>query len=413
MKRFLKQTVTIICSFFAVVYTIMQLSLTADTSISTEHAFFSVVDDTIVANAYIFRDETVVTQSGGGTRSYSAFNGEKVRINSELCVTYQEADEAVIQENINDINKQIELLKKSNIETGSYSTDLARVNGSISEYMMQMQRSVASGDLSAAARIKDDLLLQMNRRLAIVSDDKNYYGSRIGMLETQRNELQAQLSGVKVTTVSPAAGYFYIGADGYETSFSASALDSIDVKGFKQLIKQKPSESLLSEAVGKIARSSKWYIAFVGTRRDSAYFEEGSKVKVQFPYNDNCEIDMIFERVMGDTKSDEVVFVFSTGALPTDFNFSRMQEVRIIKNTNQGLKIRTTALRNENGESGVYVLSAGRIIFKTAKVLCETGGFYIVELPNPKDLSQRSNTKLSLHDTVITGGKNLYVGKVL
>lgn len=413
MKQVLKQTVTIICSFFAVVYTIMQLSLTADTSISTEHAFFSVVDDTIVANAYIFRDETVVSQSGGGTRSYSAFNGEKVRINSELCVTYQEEDEAVIQENINALDKKIDLLTKSNIETGSYSTDLARVNGSISDYMLEMQKNVSRGDLSAAARIKDDLLLQMNRRLAIVSDDKNYYGSRIDMLETQRNELKAQLDGVKVTTLSPAAGYFYIGADGYETAFSASALESVDVKGFKQLIKQNPSQTVLDNAVGKIARSSKWYIAFLGTRRDSAYFEEGKKVKVQFPHNDNCEIEMAFERVMGDTKSEEVVFVFSTNALPHDFNFSRMQEVRIIKETVQGLKIRTTALRNENGETGVYVLSAGRVIFKTAELLYETGGFYIVKLPNPKDVSQRSNTKLSLHDTVITGGKNLYVGKVL
>lgn len=413
MKRVLKQIFTIVCSVFAVVYTIMQLSLTADTGISTEHAFYSVVNDTITANAYIFRDETVVMQSGGGTRSYSVTNGEKVKISTTLCVTYQDGDEAVIQENINRLERKIDLLTRSNIETGSYSTDLAKVNGTIGEYMLRMQKNVADGDLAAADRVKDDLLLQMNRRLAIVSDDKNYFGSRISALKRQKAELESQLGGVKVTTTSPVAGYFYTGADGYENAFSEKALGMLDVAGFKKLIGQKPSETVLSGAVGKIARSSKWYIAFLGTRRDSAYFEEGEGVTVVFPYNDNREIEMRFERVMGDTKSDEVVFVFSTNLLPNNFSFTRMQEVNVIKNTVRGLKIRTTALRNENGETGVYVLASGRVIFKTAEVLCETGGFYIVELPNPNDRSQRSSTKLSLHDTVITGGKNLYVGKVL
>ncbi|MBQ3081575.1 MAG: hypothetical protein IJC49_03900 [Clostridia bacterium] len=122
---------------------------------------------------------------------------------------------------------------------------------------------------------------------------------------------------------------------------------------------------------------------------------------------------MVFERAVGDTKSEEVVLIFSTNTLPTNFNFTRMQEVQVIKNTVQGLKIRTTALRDEDGTDGVYVLSSGRVIFKTVNVLCESGGFYVVELPNPKNKSERSSTKLSLHDTVIIGGKNLYVGKVL
>ena len=391
----------------------MQLSLSASTDVSTEHAFYSVVNDTIKANAYIFRDETVVMQSGGGTRSYSVANGEKVKISTELCVSYQDGDEAVIQENINQLDRKINLLNQSNIETSSYSTDLAKVNGTISDYMLSIQRSVANGDLAAAERVKDDLLVQMNRRLAIVSDDKNYFGSRISALKRQKTELQSQLGGVKVITTSPAAGYFYTGADGYENAFSEKALETLDVAGFKKLISQKPSEAVLKNAVGKISRSSKWYIAFIGVRRDSAFFDDGEKVRVLFPYNDNREIEMRFERAVGDTKSEEVVFVFSTNRLPANFNFTRMQEVQVIKNTVQGLKIRTTALRDEDGQDGVYVLSSGRVMFKTVKVLCETGGFYVVELPNPKNRSERSSTKLSLHDTVITGGKNLYVGKVL
>lgn len=413
MKQILKQIFTIVCSVFVVAYTIMQLSLTASDTVDTEHAFYSVVNETLSTSAYVFRDETVVTQNGGGTHSYSAENGEKVHIGQQLCVTYQTSDEAGVQETINSINNKIDMLNKSSVGSGSFSTDLTRINSSIGEYMMDIQRDVAAGDLAAAARLQDELLIQMNRRQATVADSADYFGSRITELSQKKAMLESSLSGVKVTTMASTAGYFYTAADGYERTFNSLALGSITAQEFKKLIKTEPDEDIIENAVGKIASGSKWYIAFIATRRDAAYFAHGQKYSVLFSYAADREIKMTFEGTGGDTKGDEVVLIFSTNTLPNGFNFSRKQEVKVIKNTMQGLKIRTSALVNVDGETGVYSLSSGRVVFKTAEVLCESGGFYLVKLPNEKNKSERSATKLSLHDTVLIGGKNLYVGKVL
>ena len=413
MKQILKQIFTILCSVFIVAYTIMQLSLTASDTVDTEHAFYSVVNETLSTSAYVFRDETVVTQNGGGTHSYSAENGEKVHIGQQLCVTYQTSDEAGVQETINSINNKIDMLNKSSVGSGSFSTDLTRINSSIGEYMMDIQRDVAAGDLAAAARLQDGLLIQMNRRQATVADSADYFGSRITELSQKKAMLESSLSGVKVTTMASTAGYFYTAADGYERTFNSLALGSITAQEFKKLIKTEPDEDIIENAVGKIASGSKWYIAFIATRRDAAYFAHGQKYSVLFSYAADREIKMTFEGTGGDTKGDEVVLIFSTNTLPNGFNFSRKQEVKVIKNTMQGLKIRTSALVNVDGETGVYSLSSGRVVFKTAEVLCESGGFYLVKLPNEKNKSERSATKLSLHDTVLIGGKNLYVGKVL
>lgn len=413
MKQILKQIFTIVCSVFIVAYTIMQLSLTASDTVDTEHAFYSVVNETLSTSAYVFRDETVVTQNGGGTHSYSAENGEKVHIGQQLCVTYQTSDEAGVQETINSINNKIDMLNKSSVGSGSFSTDLTRINSSIGEYMMDIQRDVAAGDLAAAARLQDELLIQMNRRQATVADSADYFGSRITELSQKKAMLESSLSGVKVTTMASTAGYFYTAADGYERTFNSLALGSITAQEFKKLIKTEPDEDIIENAVGKIASGSKWYIAFIATRRDAAYFAHGQKYSVLFSYAADREIKMTFEGTGGDTKGDEVVLIFSTNTLPNGFNFSRKQEVKVIKNTMQGLKIRTSALVNVDGETGVYSLSSGRVVFKTAEVLCESGGFYLVKLPNEKNKSERSATKLSLHDTVLIGGKNLYVGKVL
>lgn len=413
MKQILKQALTVVCSVFIVAYTIMQLSFSAGDDYETEHAFYSVVNDTLTATAYIFRDETVVMQNGGGTRCYSVKNGEKVHTGEELCVTYRTSDEAGVQETINSLNRQIDLLKKSSISSGAFSTDLSRINSGINEYLLEIQRFVAAGDLAAAARLRDDLLVQMNRRQAIVSDSADPFGSQISELTQRKTALESSLSGVKASTTASQPGYFYTGADGYEKIFSVSALSSVTPESFKAIISSEPDGNVLANAVGKIAGSSKWYIAFVATRREAAYFEKDGKYGVIFSYAEDREISMTYEGAGGDTPDGDVVLVFGTNILPDEFSFTRRQEVKVIKSTMQGLKIRTSALVNVDGETGVYSLSSGRVVFKTAEVLCENGGFYLVRLPNEQNRSERSATKLSLHDTVLTGGKNLYVGKVL
>ncbi len=411
MKNILKQALITVCSICIVAYTIMQLSLSTGDTVNTEHAFYSVVDEALTTSAYIFRDEAVVVQSGGGTHSYSAENGEKVHMGQQLCVSYQDSEEAGVQEEINALNSRIDMLTKSS--AGNGTTDLSRINSAISDYMLDIQRDVAAGDLASAARLQSTLLVQMNRRKATVSDNKDYFGSLITELTQRKNMLEASLSGSKVTTTASSAGYFYTAADGYEHLFSSSALGSITAAEFKKLIGTEPDKAVLENAVGKIAGGSKWYIAFIASRRDAAYFKEGSKYSVLFSYAADMQINMNYEGTGGDTKGDEVVLIFSTNTLPNGFNFTRKQEIKVIKNTMQGLKIRTSALVNVDGETGVYSLSSGRVVFKTAEVICETGGFYLVKLPNENNKSERSATKLSLHDTVLIGGKNLYVGKVL
>lgn len=409
MKRFLKQALTVLCGIFIVVYTVFQLSLTADDSVQTEHAFYSVVSEALTAEGYIFRDETVILQGSDGARSYSVDNGEKVALGQELCVIYEDTDQAEFQDRIRAINAQIEVLEKS---SGGYFSDLGKTNDSISDYMQRVQESVSRGDLKSAARLQESLLIQMNRRQATVEGDADYFSSDIAELKREKAELEAGLSGEPVYTNADRAGYFYTETDGYENIFTASVLESLTTDGFKELINTASDVNLVANSVGKIAESSKWYIAFLCTRRDASDFDEDQKYTVSFPYSE-ADVEMTLERKTGKTGSEEVMLVFSSHSLLADFNFTRKQDVNVVKSVTEGLKVRSSALCNEDGVTGVYVLSAGTVVFKSAEVLMESGGFYLVALPDGSNASIRSATKLSLHDQVIISGKNLYVGKVL
>lgn len=409
MKKTIKHILTVLCSISILVYAIFQLSLTAADDIETENTFYSVVNDVISTQGYIFRDETLIIQGAEGTRSYLAENGEKVYLGQELCVTYQDYDDADVQARINEINLQLAVLEESN---GSYFADLGRINDNIADYMMEIQESVAAGDLQTAERLQSSLLVQMNRRQATVEEDGDFFSNKISALKREKQSLEGSLYGDKVSTVSPAAGYFYTEVDGYESLFSAAALEEMSLTGFMELISDNKEPTVNSNAVGKIAKSSKWYMAFVCNRRDAAGFEKGKTYTISFPYSE-MDIEMTLERSSGGGDSEEVMMVFSSHSLPSDFKFTRRQEINIIKSSVEGLKVRTAALRNVDGQTGVYVLYNNRIIFKTTEIIRESGGFYLVALPDKSSHTIRSATKLSIHDIVIISGKNLYEGKVI
>ncbi|MBE6678091.1 MAG: hypothetical protein E7597_04785 [Ruminococcaceae bacterium] len=409
MKKTLKQVLVVLCSVSILVYAVFQLSLASDKEIETENTFYSVVNDVINTECYIFRNESLIIQSADGARCYSAENGDKVFLGQELCVTYQDYSDADVQTRINEINTQLAVLEQS---TGSYFADLGRINENISDYMMDILCSVSDGDLRSAKRQQSSLLVQMNRRQATVEENGNCFSDQIYALKQEKTNLEGGLTGAKVYTTSPAAGYFYTEVDGYENIFSATALEDLSLKDFQALISSNPKPVINSNAIGKIAKSSKWYIAFVCPRREAAGFQKGKNYTVNFPYSET-QLDMTLERSGGSGDGETMMLVFSSHTLPRGFNFTRKQEISVVKSTVQGLKVRTTALRHENGKTGVYVLQNNRVVFKTTEILRESGGFYLVALPDENRHTARSATKLSLHDTVILSGKNLYVGKVL
>jgi len=60
---------------------------------------------------------------------------------------------------------------------------------------------------------------------------------------------------------------------------------------------------------------------------------------------------------------------------------------------------------------GVFILVGNVVDFRFIEVILESDGYYIVA---PQDLDDPEYpTKLALYDIIITGGKDLYVGKII
>lgn len=65
-----------------------------------------------------------------------------------------------------------------------------------------------------------------------------------------------------------------------------------------------------------------------------------------------------------------------------------------------------------DGVQGVYILVGNIVEFRQIEVLLELDGYYIVTEQDVRD-DPDYREKLGLYDAIITGGKDLYVGKMI
>ena len=110
-----------------------------------------------------------------------------------------------------------------------------------------------------------------------------------------------------------------------------------------------------------------------------------------------------------------------------EFDFARIQKVRLVYNEYKGLKIPKEAVRVINDVKGVFVISGTQVEFKRAEEIYSFDEYYIIE-QNPesekyaekyvrsKTVAEDGTEKetyfraLSLYDNVIVKGRNVYDG---
>lgn len=413
-KRFFAQFGTAIIAVAIVAYMFLQLMLNVGTMLDTEHAVYADMTEKKELTAYLFRDEYPISSSAEGTHCYLAEDSEKVRAGEQVAITYSNSEDVEKQQRISQIDKRIEVLEQSSLSTGASTTNISVLDSQINELVLSIIRQADANEFDKVLREKEELLILMNRRQAIVQEGS--YEQEINSLKHERIRLQNSLSGASFATYSPKSGYFYSTVDGYENSFTIERLENLTTDEFEKLSETQPDESIIAGSSGKIVVGSTWYIAVSMDKRTAESFKKGYSYPITFQYSNNIEINMTVERSMARTDKDVAVLIFSTRTMPQGFDYSRSQTVEISCAHHEGLRISTSALRVKDGKTGVYVVVGSKVVFKETSVIYTYGSYSVCEIPrNPiypdeNDIAYSSKSRLSLHDAVIIDGNDIYDG---
>lgn len=410
LKVTMRQFALSVVALLIIAYIILQFVLSVGDIVTTHVTEYVEVSELVSLDAAIFRDETVVYNNTNGTVCYLVDDGEKIGADQAVLDIYDVADDAGIQARIKILRDKIEILTKSS--AAASTSDLNFLDSGISSLIMETARNTQNGVISSTIRKRNEILIYMNRRMAVLELSETFE-KQITAMNNEIARLESGIQGTKHTVYSNNACNFIYSVDGYENIFSLDKLETMTLKKYEELLNTKYDEDIIQRGVGKFYNNSTWYAVVRVTKRMANDFVIGKEYDMVFPYSLDVELQMKVEKKITQTDSDDALLVFSSRTNYPDFSFLRYQPVELKHKTHKGLSVPKTAIRVKDGKEGVFVLDGNVVKFKTVDIMFEQAGNYICALPDDYNIATIDENKLSLYDIIIIEGNQIYEGRVL
>ena len=359
------------------------------------------------AEAYLFRSEEVLTTEASGLVDALVENGTKVGKNVSVANVWsvpQTGEElTAAQLRINRINRTIRILESSQLKPGTPLSEANKYRDEYTTLYREISAAAESGNLDSIPVLEEKLLVALNRYVSLVGETDEIREHLASLIA----EKESLIGGAGVTEIKSetSSGLFYDSGyvDGFESIFTAEALENLTPEGLHALVESTPATPE-GQTVGKLVYGYEWYLALELSPSVGEGFVVGKNYQFTFPENDDAEAKLTLVNKV--TENDSVLLVFVCESHPSDFLFYRKQTVEITVGKSDGFYIPDSALVTQNGITGVYVFESSTVRFRRVDIIWRGDGYAIAALPD------ESSTALQENDILIVSGKDLYEGKV-
>lgn len=365
------------------------------------------------AEVYLFRDEQIITGDTFAPVRYTYRDGERVPRDATYAYSYPKAgataDEvAALQEQLDDIAEQIALLEDSK-QAGSLITSLKENREAIRQSYFRVLENLAAGGYGGAQSESQTLLWHISTYSMLREPDQT--DAMIASLQNAEQALLDAWGGKQVAHKSPYSTNFVHKCDGYEGVFDYSLVMSMSASDFYEMTQASPVST--AGTVGKMINSHTWYAAIPMNEENAARFEIGSIYTFTFVDNDGIELPLTLQRKLAGEGKRDGVLIFSCDRTPEGFSFLRTQRVQSVVEEVTGYRVPMEALREHNGEKGVFILADSSVEFRRVSIVREGTGYYIVQTFEQDAAGGAGMAKyLQYGDLIITAGRDLYIGKM-
>lgn len=351
------------------------------------------------ASGFVVREEELL-YSQYGTTVLNCAEGAHVAANDTVATGYRSEDAKTRQTRIDELSGQIEQLQYAWSAVSSVY-DQAALDADIVGDLAQLSRYLALRDMNSVSDLSPELKGLILRRTGSDSDSGSLQ-ARISTLQAELETLEAQSAGDTSAILAGKAGTFSAAVDGYESVLTPERLMEMTVAEFESV---QPDETD-ANAIGRLVTSATWYYACVVPASELSGVEEGDRATLTFARDYYQPVTMRVARLGGNEAGSRLLVLSSDRALQ-NVTLLRQQSAEIVFTSYSGLRVPKSAVRVENGQTGVYILEGTLAKWKPITILHDTGESYVVTL----DTSSTNN--LWPGDELIINAKNLYDGKVV
>ena len=409
-----------------IVFVFITTNFLGNNNIVTETAYRSKAFDTIESPALVVRNEEYLSYSTDGVLVYDVGDGGKVTANGVIATAYSSQEDVAAIQQIEQLDERIAFLESISAVNNSPSVGLDTVNAQINERLIALLKGVNSRDFTHLSNVEDNLLTSMLRR-QIVTGKQGNFNDKIAGLKAERDSLKSS-TGTPIGTVkSKSAGYFVSKVDGYEGLFDCSALDEVTAQ---DVMNAQPAAIDESAYIGKIIKDVNWYVLCPITSDQAANLTHASSsVKVRLPSVLDEPIPAKVLYVNNYSNNEKAIAVLQCNYMSDALSYLRHDNVEIIVNEYEGLKIPKSALHDDyvtytvtddkgndteqrEKVQGVYIEYGTELVFKQVAI-AYSGDDYIIVNEEPPDGTLLNGSTVSLYDKVVIEGGDLFDGKII
>ncbi len=365
-------------------------------------------DDALEVTGIALRDEVLVSAQGTpASIDFKVSDGDRISIGDTVATYGTTQSTSTNRLTLDNIDRQIGLLNDCISATTQYNLQTldAKTKDAIELYLSASN----SGNLTETTDASIQVISYFIKRDIKATGDKSYYKQILSNCESTRKTLLTGNVAKQTAVYAPQAGYFSSQYDGYESLKSSDYIDC-DPKTVHSLLEMNP-EKRPSDYIGKLQHFSYWTYVCTVSEEKASIFEKGTSWAVRFDTSAHGSQTVNMTVINRSESSDGEIAITLEGPSFNEALYSlRICNARIVLQSYSGFRVDKDAIRVLEGETGVYVLSGAKLVFKPVSVLFrnEEKDFAVIT-PNTDSPSRT----LILNDSVVIGGKDVYDGKVV
>lgn len=388
---------------FILSYFIYQLVLVSKSGIETQIAINETVYKTINTKCFVVRDEKYIVNSAKGTMISFANNAERVAKGDTISMIFQTNEDANTYLRISEITEELNhyntLSGQANIQTVDVSSLSRKIENELSDYL----DCIDKGDYIEALKHSEVFKNYVTSRQISTGEVLNL-NDKINALNQELSTLQARETAYSEVK-SEDAGYYLKGADGYENTIDFTKIDELTCEDIEKAIKSKPQE-VKEDVIGRTMSSFQWYVLCSVPTDETVDLEDGEEIYMNFPYSGVEKLTGTIYK-LGDRTGKKTLVIIKCNLMNPSLADFRIEDIQIITKEYTGYKIKNSAIRTVDGETGVYVVSGNLIGFRKVHIAYNDGEYSIVDNP------EGESGYIRLYDEVVTKGVELYDNKLI
>ncbi len=399
-KRTYLRLLLCILAFVLVLDVVVHLVWALTPGVDTVSARTGALEETLVADAYLIRDEQLLRVDGSWHVLPAVEEGEKIKAGDVVAYLYDNKIDS------DPLDQLLALFSAKRLLASIDDRRMDKVNESLKDKIGGFLRKIAEaserGDLISAAFFQKELniLLLCQKKL---SDSQALSEAEV-MLEQEIVALREEIGAPAGEVKAPAAGWVSFASDGYETE--ALSPQTMDKEALDALFSKTPVP-VSGTVIGRFYATPTWYVVSRTAKESAAELKVGQKYTVSL---DGVSSTVMLDRVVIDAESEDAALVFSSTALAQGLDVSRISQMTLSLENHTGLLLPTAALTEFEGVWGVYILRGFLVEFREVAVAYRDGATIVTD---PSFSGSGKYRLLSESESVIVKGDDLYDGKIV